>query len=129
MDLPKLLAVVRAKLTERRESSTTAVLSIKPDTIGPQDVPFLLGANQERMRSSLAASFAGHMGAVGLVLFLMSLAPEQVYDLIEPNRENYGIVFLPQDGPGGGGGGGGNQSLEMPGLVELEGADETELSD
>ena len=101
LDLPKLLAVVRAKLTERRESSTTAVLSIKPDTIGPQDVPFLLGANQERMRSSLAASFAGHMGAVGLVLFLMSLAPEQVYDLIEPNRENYGIVFLPQDGPGG----------------------------
>tara|TARA_B100001123_G_scaffold38637_2_gene39903 strand:+ start:10979 stop:11740 length:762 start_codon:yes stop_codon:yes gene_type:complete len=68
------------------------------------------------------------MVGVGLVLFLMSLTPEQVYDLIEPNRENYGIVFLPQDGPGGGGGGGGNQSLEMPGLVELEGVDETELS-
>ncbi len=128
MDLPKLLAVGRAKLTERQEPSTTTVLSIKPDTIGPKDVPFLLGATQERMRSSLAASFAGHMVGVGLVLFLMSLTPEQVYDLIEPNRENYGIVFLPQDGPGGGGGGGGNQSLEMPGLVELEGVDETELS-
>ena len=128
LDLPKLLAVARAKLTEKQEPPTTAALSIKPDTIGPQDVPFLLGATQERMRGSLAASFAGHVVAVGLVLFVISLAPEQVYDLIEPNRENYGIVFLPQDGPGGGGGGGGNQSLELPGFAELEGADETELS-
>lgn len=128
LDLLKLLAVARAKLTEKQEPATTAALSIKPDTIGPKDVPFLLGATQERMRGSLAASVVGHVVTVGLILFLMSLAPERVYDLIEPNRENYGIVFLPQDGPGGGGGGGGNQSLELPGLVELEGVDETELS-
>ena len=128
LDLPKLLAVARTKLSKRQELSTAAALSIKPDTIGPKDVPFLLGATQERMGGSLAVSFVGHMAAVGLTLFLMSLAPDQVHDLIEPNRENYGIVFLPQDGPGGGGGGGGNQSLELPGLVELEGVDETELS-
>ena len=128
LDLPKLLAVARTKLSKRQELSSAAALSIKPDTIGPKDVPFLLGATQERMGGSLAVSFVGHVAAVGLVLFLMSLAPDGVYDLIEPNRENYGIVFLPQDGPGGGGGGGGNQSLELPGLVELEGADETELS-
>lgn len=128
LDLPKLLAVARTKLSKRQELSTAAALSIKPDTIGPKDVPFLLGATQERMGGSLALSFVGHMVAVGLVLFLMSLASDRVYDLIEPNRENYGIVFLPQDGLGGGGGGGGNQSLELPGLVELEGVDETELS-
>lgn len=128
LDLPKLLTVARTKLSKREELSTAAALSIKPDTIGPPDIPFLLGATQERMGGSLAASFVGHVAAVGLILFLMSLAPDRVDDLIEPNRNNYGIVFLPQAGPGGGGGGGGNQSLELPGLAEVEGADETELS-
>lgn len=110
------------------EQSAAAVLSIRPDTVGPRDVQFLLGANQERMGRSIAASFGGHAVAIGLLLFLISLAPERVFELIEPNRDNYGIVWLPEEGPGGGGGGGGNQSLELPRQVELQGVDETQLS-
>ena len=115
-------------LSPDAEQSAAAVLSIRPDTVGPRDVQFLLGANQERMGRSIAASFGGHAVAIGLLLFLMSLAPERVFELIEPNRDNYGIVWLPEEGPGGGGGGGGNQSLELPRQVELQGVDETQLS-
>ena len=110
------------------ELSAAAALSIRPDTVGPRDIQFLLGATQERMGRSIAASFGGHAVAIGLVLFLISLAPERVFELVEPNRENYGIVWLPEEGPGGGGGGGGNESLELPRQVELQGVDETPLS-
>ena len=110
------------------ELSAAAAFSIRPDTAGPRDVRFLVGATQERMGRSMAASFGGHVVAIGFVLFLISLAPERVYELIEPNRQNYGIVWLPEEGPGGGGGGGGNQSLELPRQVELQGVDETLLS-
>ena len=108
--------------------SAAAALSIRPDTVGPRDVQFLLGATQERMGRSIAASLGGHAIVIGLVLFLISLAPERVFELIEPNRDNYGIVWLPEEGPGGGGGGGGNESLEVPRQVELQGVDETQLS-
>jgi len=108
--------------------SEAAALSIRPDTLGPRDVQFLMGVTQERMGRSIAASFGGHAVGIALLLFLISLAPERVYELIEPNRENYGIVWLPEEGPGGGGGGGGNESLELPRQVELQGVDETQLS-
>ena len=94
----------------------------------PKDVEFLLGASQERMGRSFAASLGGHVIVIGLVLFVISLGPDRVFELVEPNRENFGIVWLPEEGPGGGGGGGGNESLELPRQVELQGADDAELS-
>jgi TonB family protein len=103
-------------------------LSIRPETFGPKDVRFLLGASEERFRRSLAASLGSHIVVFSILLFLISLAPERVYELITPNREQYSIVWLPEEGPGGGGGGGGNESLEPPRQVELQGVDETELS-
>lgn len=115
-------------LSSESELSAAAVISIRPDTAGPRDVQFLFGAAHERMGRSMAASFAGHVVGIGLVLFLISLAPERVFELVEANRQNYGIVWLPEQGPGGGGGGGGNESLELPRQVELEGVDETQLS-
>ena len=108
--------------------SRAAQLSITPDTVGPKDVEFLLGASQERMGRSFAASLGGHVIVIGLVLFVISLGPDRVFELVEPNRENFGIVWLPEEGPGGGGGGGGNESLELPRQVELQGADDAELS-
>ena len=80
------------------------------------------------MGRSFVAAAGSHVVGVALIVLLISLAPERVFEVIEPNRENYGIVWLPEAGPGGGGGGGGNQSLEVPRPVELEGPDETELS-
>ena len=108
--------------------STLGQLSIMPDTLAPRDVAFQLGATQDRMGRSFAAAAVSHVVGVGLILLLISLSPERVYDIVEPNRENYGIVWLPKEGPGGGGGGGGNQSLEVPRPVELEGPDESALS-
>ena len=103
-------------------------LSIRPEGVGPIDVPFLLGATRERMGRSVAASIGTHIVVGGLLILIISLAPEPILELVQPNRENYGIVWLPSEGPGGGGGGGGNESLELPRQVELQGADETELS-
>lgn len=108
--------------------SRIAELSIRPASIGPRDVRFLLGATEQRMGRSLAASAAGHVVAGLLLALIISLTPEPVYELIIPARENYSIVWLPEEGPGGGGGGGGNESLEMPQLVEIPGVDETPLS-
>jgi TonB family protein len=133
----KALAGVPATTTRRTvppagaEDDTLSALgqlSIMPDTLAPKDVAFLLGATRDRMGRSVAAAAGSHVVGVALIVLLISLAPERVYEVIEPNRENYGIVWLPEEGPGGGGGGGGNQSLEVPRPVELEGPDETELS-
>ena len=126
-DAPAAWTAVWTKAPDT-ELSAAAALSIRPDTVGPRDIQFQLGATQERMGRSIAASFGGHAVAIGLLLFLISLAPERVFERVEPNRENYGIVWLPQEGPGGGGGGGGNESLELPRQVELQGVDETQLS-
>ena len=109
-------------------SSRHPELSIRPDGVGPVDVPFLLGATRERMGGSVAASIGSHIVAGGLLILIISLTPEPVLRLVEPNRENYGIVWLPSEGPGGGGGGGGNESLELPRQVELQGPDETALT-
>ena len=108
--------------------STCGQLSIMPHALAPTDVDFQLGATQDRMGRSFAAAAVSHVVGVGLILLLISLSPERVYDIVEPNREHYGLVWLPAEGPGGGGGGGGNQSLEAPRQVELEGPDESALS-
>ena len=78
------------------------------------------------MGRSVVAALAGHVVSVGIVFFLINLVPD--YELVQPNRENYGVVWLPEEGLGGGGGGGGNESLELPRQVELQGPDDAELS-
>ena len=121
---PAALGAARDREPEQQPAS----LSIRPASFGPRDVRFLLGATEERMGRSLAASLAGHVVGGLLVALIISLTPEPVYELIIPARDSYSIVWLPEEGPGGGGGGGGNESLELPQLVELPGADETPLS-
>ena len=110
-----------------RSTAPTGELSILPNTAGQHDVRFL-GANPDRMGRSVAASFASHIVGVAVVALIISLSPEPIYDLVEANRENYDIVWIPDAGPGGGGGGGGNESLELPRMVEVQGPDEVALS-
>ena len=105
----------------------TGELSILPGTAGPGDVRFL-GADRNRMSRSVAASFASHVVGFAVIALIISLSPEPIYDLIEANRENYDIVWIPDAGPGGGGGGGGNESLELPRMAEVEGPDEVPLN-
>ena len=113
---------------QREPMSRLAELSIRPDTFGPMDERFLLGAAEERMGGSVVASLVSHAVGIGVLMLLINLMPERVYDMVQQNRENYGIIWLPEDGPGGGGGGGGNESLQLPQEVEVEGLDEAELS-
>ena len=108
--------------------SRLAEVSIRPLSFGPRDVRFLLGASEERFTRSLLASLGSHTVGIAILAVLISLAPERVYEVIRPSREQYSIVWLPEEGPGGGGGGGGNESLEVPREVELQGTDEVELS-
>ena len=58
---------------------------------------FQLGATQDRMGRSFAAAAVSHVVGVGLILLLISLSPERVYDIVEPNREHYGLVWLPAE--------------------------------
>ena len=103
-----------------KESSARGPLRVLPDDLGPADFPFLLGAREERTWNSLGVSVAAHVMISGFAVLLISLfsTPSSTF---EPNRENYSIVWIPQEGPGGGGGGGGNESLEMPREAELPG--------
>ena len=102
-----------------KPSSARAPLSVLPDNLGPADFPFLLGATEERTWKSLGASVSAHVVISGLAVLLLMSGPGS--STFEPNRENYSIVWIPQEGPGGGGGGGGNESLEMPREAELPG--------
>ena len=108
-----------------KPSSARGPLSVLPDNMGPADFPFLLGAREERTWRSLGASVTAHVVISGFAVLLISLmsSPSSTF---EPNRENYSIVWIPQEGPGGGGGGG-NESLEMPREVELAGEDEVSV--
>ena len=103
-----------------KPSSARGPLSVLPDNLGPPNFPFLLGAREERTWRSLGVSFAAHVVIYGFAVLLIMSAPSGTF---EPNRENYSIVWIPQEGPGGGGGGGGNESLEMPREAELPGKD------
>ena len=95
-------------------------LSIHPDG-GTGYVPFL-AVQRERIGGALGASFASHVIGVVLILLVIRAAPTE--EVVEVNRTNYEIVWIPQDGPGGGGGGGGgNESLEMPRQAEVAGED------
>jgi TonB family protein len=103
-------------------------LSILPEGIAPVEAQFLIRASQQRLGGSFAASLTSHVIGIAIVALVLSLAPERVYEAIAVDRRNYGIVWLPEEGPGGGGGGGGNESLELPPLAQIEGPEEAELS-
>jgi len=117
------------KLAGNPSVRTGGSKSILPSDLAPSDVHFLLAGKPIYDGVSAAASFVFHVFAFGLLGFLLSLAPERVIEVVESAPQNFpGIVWIPSVGPGGGGGGGGNESLEIPRVVEVEGADDAELS-
>ena len=110
----------RRTLTAGRGGTTKGWVSIDPDG-GTDYVPFL-GVQRTRIRGALGASLVSHALALTVILLIIRSAPitEEVVDV---ERTNYDIVWIPQEGFGGGGGGGGNESLEMPRQVEVVGED------
>ena len=126
---PLKLKAVRSDLPSERQSGFERnEASILPDDLSPVELTFLISGDQQRMQNSLAVSFASHISVVLLIVFLIGLAPAREYEVVETVAENYtGIIWIPEEGRGGGGGGGGNESLDVPQVVEVEGADETDL--
>jgi len=76
-------------------------------------------ASRLRMGNAALVSTALHVGALLLVLFVLSLPT--VASLVPADRLPKEIVWLTQPGPGGGGGGGGNKSPEPPRKADLPG--------
>jgi TonB family protein len=74
-----------------------------------------------RLGNAALVSTSLHVGALLLVLFVLSLP--QVAALVPADRLPKEIVWLTQPGPGGGGGGGGNKTPEPPRKADLPGAE------
>jgi TonB family protein len=94
----------------------------------PRDIPFLLERNRQRVGGALGVSVLAHIAAAALLIALITLvpAPTTSSSIIQEIKD-YGIVWLPQEGPGGGGGGGGNRMPDPPRKAELPGKDKLTL--
>jgi protein TonB len=96
-------------------------LSVRPEGDGPAEVRFLFEQpDSRRLGFGFGFGFVAHLVALGLLLRVVALMPERVYEAVIPERLSTEIVWLPDPGPGGGGGGG-NQMEEPPQEAELPG--------
>jgi TonB family protein len=91
---------------------------------GPDDVPFMLEQQKQRIGPAFLASLTYHAAMALLTLFVLrygahSTAAATVVE--KPITNN--IIWLNEPGPGGGGGGGGNRMKEPPRKVEVPGKD------
>ena len=104
-----------------RPALPSSHLTVRPDNDGPVEVRFLFDQpDGQRIGASLGAGLLTHIVVIGLVLLIMSLIPERVYQAVLPDRLSPDIVWLSQPGPGGGGGGG-NKMPDPPKKAELKG--------
>jgi len=67
---------------------------------------------------ALAASLLLHGAGAALIVLLMSMVPDRVFEPVL--EEKYDLVFVRAVGVGGGGGGGGNNSPEPPRKLEMK---------
>jgi TonB family protein len=106
--------------------SRGAHLTVRPEGLGPQEVPFLFQQQEKRLGGALGVSVATHVIVLGLALFIVRMVPPKVYDAAVPDKFE-DLIWLADPGPGGGGGGGGNNSPEPPKKVELPGKQEVSV--
>lgn len=120
----------RSPVGERHESSRPGApaphMHLRPEH--PEDIPFLLERNRQRVGGALGVSVLAHIAAAVLLIAAITLlpAPTTSSSIIQEIKD-YGIVWLPQEGPGGGGGGGGNRMPDPPRKAELPGKDKLTL--
>jgi len=94
----------------------------------PEDIRFLLDRSGQRVGGALGVSVLAHIAGVALMIALVTLLPAPTTSsAIVEQMKDYGIVWLPQEGPGGGGGGGGNRMPDPPRKAELPGKDKMTL--
>ena len=97
----------------------TSHLSVRPEGEGA-DIRELF-ADQPTSRTRVYSGTVVHVVAVALLLGIVQLLPEKVYESILPNRIE-DIVYLVDPGPGGGGGGG-NKSPDPPKQAQVKAED------
>ena len=110
----------------RRADAAPTHLTVRPDGLGPVEVPFLFQQQNQRIGNALGVSVVTHIAVLGLLFLASQLVPDQVYQAVLPDTLP-DIVWLADPGPGGGGGGGGNESPEPPKKVELPGKQEVSV--
>jgi TonB family protein len=97
----------------------TSHLSVRPEGEGA-DIREMF-ADQPTSGTRVFSGTVVHIVAVALLLGIVQLLPEKVYESILPNRIE-DIVYLVDPGPGGGGGGG-NKSPEPPKQAQVKAED------
>lgn len=109
-----------------RAAAAPSHLTVRPEGLGPAEVPFLFQQQNQRIGNALGVSVVTHLAVIGLLFLMAQLVPEKVYQAVLPDTLP-DIVWLAEPGPGGGGGGGGNESPEPPKKVELPGKKEVSV--
>ena len=115
--------VTRTTSPAKPSGSSSAHLTVRPEGLGPIEVPFLFQQQDKRIGNALGASVMAHLAVLALVFLIARLVPEQVFEAVLPDTLP-DIVWLAEPGPGGGGGGGGNKTPAPPKKVELPGKQE-----
>jgi len=110
----------------RSSAASSAHLTVRPEGLGPVEVPFLFQQQNQRIGNALGVSVVTHLAILGLLFLIAQIVPDKVYQAVLPDTLP-DIVWLADPGPGGGGGGGGNQSPEPPKKVELPGKQEVSV--
>ncbi len=104
----------------RTHKHHTSHLSVRPEGEGA-DIRVMF-ADQATSGTRVLSGTIVHVAAIALLLLVVSILPESVYESILPNRLNEDIVYLVDPGPGGGGGGG-NKSPDPPKQAEVKAQD------
>jgi TonB family protein len=112
-----------SEFVSREAAPVPPHLTVRPEDVGPVEVPFLFAQQEKRMGRALGASLLTHGAFLALAIGVMSIAPEPVRHALLVDRLPNEIVWLTEPGPGGGGGGGGNKMPEPPKKAELPGKD------
>jgi TonB family protein len=99
---------------------SSSVSPLRPQLVFLTDTPPPKKPFLARATNALSASFAAHVAAVALGLFVIRSIPEPAVEVQAP-QDLPDIIWIAQEGPGGGGGGGGNQMPDPPRKAELPG--------
>ena len=121
-----IMSSVNPEPASHSKAAPPAHLSVRPDGVGPMEVPFLFQQQNQRIGNALGVSVVTHIAVLGLLFLISQLVPDKVYQAVLPDTLP-DIVWLADPGPGGGGGGGGNESPEPPKKVELPGKQEVSV--
>jgi len=107
-------------------SGPSGYVAVQVEGLHPRSEHMFQVDRQGRMGKALGVSVLSHVAFILLFLLALRLAPEPRTPLL-PDLNNYGLVWLPVEGPGGGGGGGGDETPEPPQEVELVGPEEASV--